>query len=125
MKLLLDTHLVCWDFYEPRKIPEAARKLMIDAEAVFVSSASIWEIAIKVRIGKMQANPRRVVQFMEAAGIQELPVYSKHTVLVVDLPLLHTDPFDRLLVAQAISEHMHLLTVDAQLKPYSELVIQV
>jgi PIN domain nuclease of toxin-antitoxin system len=125
MKLLLDTHLVCWDFYEPRKIPEAARQLMIDAEAVFVSSASIWEIAIKVRIGKMQANPRRVVQFMEAAGIQELPVCSKHTVLVADLPLLHTDPFDRLLVAQAISEHFHLLTVDAQLRQYSDLVIQV
>jgi len=125
MKLLLDTHIVSWLFYEPQKIPEAARKLIKDAEAVFVSSASIWEIAIKVRIGKMHANPRRVVQFLEAAGIIELPVYSKHTVLVADLPLYHTDPFDRLLIAQAISEPLHLLTTDAQLKQYSELVIQV
>ena len=125
MKLLLDTHLVCCDFYEPRKIPEAARQLMIDAEAVFVSSASIWEIAIKVRIGKMQANPRRVVQFMEAAGFKELPVFSRHTVLVSELPMHHSDPFDRLLIAQAMTEPLHLLTVDAQLRQYSELVIQV
>jgi PIN domain nuclease of toxin-antitoxin system len=98
---------------------------MLDAEAVLVSSASIWEIAIKVRIGKLNANPRRVVQFMEAAGFEELPVFSRHTVLVADLPLYHTDPFDRLLIAQAISEPLHLLTTDAQLKPYSELVILV
>lgn len=98
---------------------------MNEAEAVLVSSASIWEIAIKARIGKLQANPRRVVQFMGAAGFTELPVFSKHTVLVADLPLYHTDPFDRLLIAQAISEPLHLLTVDTQLRQYSELVIQV
>jgi PIN domain nuclease of toxin-antitoxin system len=97
---------------------------MMDAQAVFVSSASIWEIAIKVRIGKLKANPRRVVQFMEAAGFRELPVYSRHAVLVADLPLHHTDPFDRLLIAQAMSEPMHLLTADTQLRQYSELVIQ-
>ncbi|MGA2085011.1 MAG: type II toxin-antitoxin system VapC family toxin [Terracidiphilus sp.] len=125
MKLLLDTHIVCWQFYEPRNLPKEARRLMLDAEAVLVSSASIWEIAIKVRIGKLNANPRRVVQFMEAAGFEELPVFSRHTVLVADLPLYHTDPFDRLLIAQAISEPLHLLTTDAQLKPYSELVILV
>src|SRR5271157_147909 len=125
MKLLLDTHIVCWQFYEPRNLPKEARRLMLDAEAVLVSSASIWEIAIKVRIGKLNANPRRVVQFMEAAGFEELPVFSRHTVLVADLPLHHTDPFDRLLIAQAISEPLHLLTTDAQLKPYSELVILV
>ncbi|HMD75886.1 MAG TPA: type II toxin-antitoxin system VapC family toxin [Terracidiphilus sp.] len=125
MKLLLDTHIVCWQFYEPRNLPKEARRLMLDAEAVLVSSASIWEIAIKVRIGKLNANPRRVVQSMEAAGFEELPVFSRHTVLVADLPLYHTDPFDRLLIAQAISEPLHLLTTDAQLKPYSELVILV
>jgi PIN domain nuclease of toxin-antitoxin system len=98
---------------------------MTDADAVVVSSASVWEIAIKVRVGKLNANPRRVVQFMEAAGFHELPVFSRHTVIVADLPIHHTDPFDRLLIAQAICENLQLVTVDPQLKQYSELVIQV
>ena len=125
MRLLLDTHIVCWHFYGPRNLPKEARQLMMDAEAVLVSSASIWEMAIKVRIGKMNANPRRVVQFMEAAGFKELPVFSRHTVLVSELPMHHSDPFDRLLIAQAMTEPLHLLTVDAQLRQYSELVIPV
>lgn len=125
MKLLLDTHIVYWTFYEPRNLPQDARQLMIDADAVFVSPASIWEIAIKARLGKLNANPRRVVQFMESAGFHELPVSSRHAVIVADLPLHHTDPFDRLLIAQAISEQMQMVTVDPHLKQYSELVIQV
>jgi PIN domain nuclease of toxin-antitoxin system len=62
---------------------------------------------------------------MEAAGFKELPVFSRHTVLVSELPMHHSDPFDRLLIAQAMTEPLHLLTVDAQLRQYSELVIQV
>ncbi len=125
MQILLDTHIVCWHYYEPKRLPEIARHLILKADAVYVSAVSIWEIAIKVRIGKMKADPRRVVQFMDASGFKELPVFSRHTVLVADLPLHHTDPFDRLLIAQAMSEPLHLLTVDAQLSQYSELVIQV
>jgi PIN domain nuclease of toxin-antitoxin system len=59
------------------------------------------------------------------SGFQELPVWSRHAILVAALPLYHADPFDRLLIAQAISEPLHLLTADAQLKQYSELVVQV
>jgi PIN domain nuclease of toxin-antitoxin system len=125
MRLLLDTQIVYWFFYEPQNVPNAARQLMADAEAVYVSSVSIWEMAIKVRIGKMKADPRRVVQFMESAGFRELPVYSRHTVLVGDLPMFHGDPFDRLLIAQAIGEPLNLLTSDTQLRQYSELVISV
>jgi PIN domain nuclease of toxin-antitoxin system len=62
---------------------------------------------------------------MEAAGFNQLPVFSKHTVLVASLPLHHGDPFDRLLIAQAIEEPMHLLTTDTQLAQYSELVVHV
>ena len=98
---------------------------MTDAEAVLVSAVSIWEIAIKVRIGKMKANPRRIVQSLEAAGFLELPVFSRHTVLVAELPMHHCDPFDRLLIAQAMSEPLNLLTADVQLQQYSDLVIQV
>jgi PIN domain nuclease of toxin-antitoxin system len=125
MRLLLDTQILYWFYYEPQNLPEATRQIMTEAEAVYVSSASIWEIAIKVRLGKMTANPRRIVQLLHAAGFAELPVFSRHTVIVADLPMYHGDPFDRLLIAQAISEPLNLLTADAQLKQYSNLVIQV
>jgi PIN domain nuclease of toxin-antitoxin system len=125
MRLLLDTHIFCWSFYEPRRISRDTRELMNRAEEVFVSSASIWEIAIKVRLGKMKADPQELFDQIAANNFRELPVLSKHALLVADLPLYHTDPFDRLLIAQAISEPLHLLTTDPQLKQYSELVIQV
>ena len=125
MKLLVDTHIVYLQFYEQKRLPERARELIIGAEAVFVSSASIWEIAIKVKLGKLKADPKRLLERIDASGMRELPVFSRHTVLVADLPLLHSDPFDRLLIAQAMSEPLHLLTTDSRLKQYSELVIQV
>jgi PIN domain nuclease of toxin-antitoxin system len=125
MRLLLDTQIFCWSFYEPERLSRGAFKAMRGAEKVFVSSASIWEVAIKVRLGKMNADPLELFQQIEANGFEELPVWSKHALLVADLPMHHADPFDRLLIAQAISEPLHLLTVDAQLKPYSELVILV
>jgi PIN domain nuclease of toxin-antitoxin system len=124
-RLLLDTHIFCWSFYEPERLSLRAFKAMRGAEEIFVSSASIWEVAIKVRLGKMNADPLELFEQIEANGFKELPVWSRHTILVADLPMHHTDPFDRLLIAQAISEPLHLLTVDAQLKPYSELVILV
>ncbi len=98
---------------------------MNEAEEVFVSSASIWEVAIKVRLGKMNADPQELFDQIERNGFQELPVLSRHALLVAKLPMHHTDPFDRLLVAQAMSEPLHLLTADPQLRQYSELVIQV
>ena len=125
MRLLLDTHIFCWWFYEPERLSREAFEVMNTAEKVFVSSASIWEVAIKVRLGKMKADPHELFDRIEANGFQEMPVLSKHALLVADLPLYHTDPFDRLLIAQAMSEPLHLLTADPQLKQYSELVIQV
>jgi PIN domain nuclease of toxin-antitoxin system len=73
----------------------------------------------------MKADPKELFDQIQVNGFHELPVLSRHALLVADLPLHHTDPFDRLLIAQAMSEPLHLLTVDPQLKPYSELVIQV
>lgn len=125
MRLLLDTHIFCWSFYEPPRISRETRELMNGAEEVFVSSASIWEVAIKSRLGKMDADPRELFDQIEANGFEELPVWSRHALMVADLPLYHSDPFDRILIAQTISERLHLLTVDSQLKQYSELVIQV
>jgi PIN domain nuclease of toxin-antitoxin system len=125
MRLLIDTHIFCWWFYEPEKLSREALLLMNEAEETFVSSASIWEVAIKVRLGKMNADPKELFDQIEANGFQELPVWSRHALLVAALPLHHTDPFDRLLIAQAMSEPLHLLTADPQFKQYSELVIVV
>jgi PIN domain nuclease of toxin-antitoxin system len=125
MRILLDTHIFCWWFYEPERLSQETLAIMRGAERTFVSSASIWEVAIKVRLGKMSADPQELLDQIEVNGFHELPIWSKHALLVAKLPLHHADPFDRLLIAQAISEPLNLLTADAQLKPYSELVIQV
>jgi PIN domain nuclease of toxin-antitoxin system len=125
MRLLLDTHIVCWWFYEPERLSHPTLELMRGAGAVFVSSASIWEVAIKARLGKINADPTELFQQVQINGFLELPVMSKHALLVANLPLHHTDPFDRLLIAQAISEPLHFITADPQLRQYSELVIHV
>jgi PIN domain nuclease of toxin-antitoxin system len=125
MRFLLDTHVFYWSFYERGRLSEKALKLIYEAEEIFVSSASIWEISIKVRLGKIKADPQELMDYLGLSGFQELPVWSRHAILVAALPMHHADPFDRLLIAQAISEPLHLLTADAQLKQYSELVVQV
>jgi PIN domain nuclease of toxin-antitoxin system len=125
MRLLLDTHIFYWSFYERGRLSREALELIAGADEIFVSAASVWEISIKGRLGKIKADPLELIDHIEASGFQELPVWSRHTVLIASLPMHHTDPFDRLLIAQAMSEPLHLLTADVQLKPYSELVIQV
>jgi PIN domain nuclease of toxin-antitoxin system len=125
MRILLDTHIFYWLFYDQQKLPSAARAILDDADAVFVSAVSLWEIAIKARVGKLKADIPELLRNLEAANLHELPVLARHTPLVSILPRHHSDPFDRLLVAQAMTEPMHLLTADPQLKQYSDLVIQV
>ncbi|MGA3047047.1 MAG: type II toxin-antitoxin system VapC family toxin [Terracidiphilus sp.] len=125
MRILLDTHIFYWLFYDQQRLPSAARRILDDADAVFVSAVSFWEIAIKVRVGKLKADIPELLSSLEAANLLELPILARHTPLVSILPLHHTDPFDRLLIAQAMSEPLHLLTADPQLKQYSELVIQI
>jgi PIN domain nuclease of toxin-antitoxin system len=125
LRVLLDTHLVYWWFYETARLPAAALATIKDADEIFVSSVTVWEMAIKVRLGKLSADPQKLVDQMTANDFQELPVFSRHALLVATLPMHHSDPFDRLLVAQALSEPLHLLTADTQLKPYSDLVICV
>ena len=125
MRILLDTHIFCWWFYEPQRLSQKTLAIMRGAEQTFVSSASIWEVAIKVRLGKIKADPRELFNQIEVNGFHELPVFSRHAVLVAELPMYHADPFDRLLIAQAMSEPLHLLTADEKLRQYSEFVIQV
>jgi PIN domain nuclease of toxin-antitoxin system len=108
-----------------RRLDSAVRSRMQQAEAVYASSVSIWEIAIKRQIGKIQEDPEIVVNELETAGIRELQVSNLHAVAVGRLPLLHRDPFDRLLIAQAISEPMQFMTGDAKLREYTELAIVI
>jgi PIN domain nuclease of toxin-antitoxin system len=124
MRVLLDTHILLWWFYERERLSDTALETVRDADEVFISSASIWEIAIKVRLGKIRAKPKELVEQLHQYDFVPLPVSMKHAIAVADLPMHHTDPFDRLLVAQAIVEPMRLLTIDLKLHRYTDLIIR-
>jgi PIN domain nuclease of toxin-antitoxin system len=124
VRLLLDTQVYLWYLADSRKLSAKARSEIASAEDVLVSAASIWEAAVKVAIGKLDAVPDDLVA-VGASGFSELPVSARHAARVVTLPRHHRDPFARLLVAQAIHEPLHLLTADAALRRYSELVVTV
>lgn len=121
MRVLLDTHLFLWAVSAPSRLASAARK-QIDAGDTYVSAASIWEIAIKSGLGKLTADPVELLAAIEPAGFSLLPVTGEHAASVARLPPVHKDPFDRLLVAQAITEPMILLTNDEALRGYGSLV---
>jgi len=128
VKLLLDTHIVLWAAGQPEKLSESARTLLTTSENVlFFSAASIWEIVIKRGLGRedFKVDPRRLRNMLIMHGYTELSVTAEHALTVETLPLLHKDPFDRLLLAQARTEGMQLLTVDASVIQYEESVLAV
>ncbi len=125
MRLLLDTHTLIWLMEGDPRLSDKARAVIVDSDEVYVSSASIWEISIKARLGKIRTDPEELFELARHAGLRELPVSARHAIATKALPLLHRDPFDRLLVAQAITEPMRLLTSEAQLAAYSELIISI
>ena len=100
-------------------------RLIESADEVYVSAASLWEVAIKARLGKIEADPDELVAAIELSGFIELPVRASHAAAVARLAMHHTDPFDRLLVAQAVAEPLKLVTADAVLARYSDLVVLV
>ena len=121
MRVLLDTHLLLWALASPGKLSSKARR-QIDSSEVFASAASIWEISIKSALGKLQADPAEVLSGIEPAGFDHLHITGEHTAAVANLPHLHKDPFDRLLIAQAMKERMILLTDDELLGGYGDFV---
>ena len=125
MRLLLDTHVLLWLMESSPRLNAEARRLIVTASDVYVSSVSILEIAVKFAIGKIEEDPEAVIGSLDAAGLRSLEVTHRHAATVAKLPLLHRDPFDRLLIAQAISEPLRLLSADAQLSVYSDLVIRI
>ncbi len=118
MRLLLDTHVFIWAVTASRRLKSSTRRYMSDAEVVYVSAVSIWEIAIKSRLGKIAADATALVNAIDESGFLELPVSARHAAAVATLPLHHTDPFDRLLLAQAFLEPLRLVTADAALAAY-------
>ena len=121
MRLLLDTHLLLWALATPSRLSAKALKQIEGAE-VFASAASIWEISIKSALGKIDADPAEILAAIEPAGFEILPITGAHAAKIVELPLLHKDPFDRMLVAQALCEPLILLTNDEALRPYGQFV---
>ena len=122
MRLLLDTHIFLWATIDSPRLAPETRRLILSADEVYVSAASVWEIAIKSGLGKIEGDIALVVGAIEGSGFLELPVRAIHAARVATLPLHHRDPFDRLIVAQAMTEPLTLLTADDVLSPYSELV---
>ncbi|HEY3927923.1 MAG TPA: type II toxin-antitoxin system VapC family toxin [Candidatus Koribacter sp.] len=122
MKFLLDSHLLVWTVSDAKRIPPAGRALISNsANELFFSAASIWELAIKTglgRIGFMKMDVTLLRRTLLENDYKELPVTADHGIEVASLPLLHKDPFDRLLVAQARVEGMTLLTVDRAIAKY-------
>ena len=121
MKLLLDTHLLLWAAGMPDRLPEAARDLIESpAHELLFSAASLWEVTIKTGLSRddFQVDARVLRRGLLDNGYTELPITSAHAVTVGSLPLLHRDPFDRLLVAQALTEGITLLTADALVAQY-------
>lgn len=125
MNLLLDTHVLLWAIYQPARIPENWVTRLVDrGNQVFFSAASIWEIAIKASLERPDFihDAQRTLQLARQTGFAELPVSSEAALRVGHLPWHHSDPFDRLLIAQAQQMPARLLTADSQLPVYSELV---
>lgn len=128
MRLLLDTNVLLWALDEPAHLdPQTRDVLEGPANQVLFSAASIWEIAIKARLGRVDfpIRPEAIAESARSTGFIEILIHSAVAARVATLPLLHRDPFDRLLVAQAMAEPARFYTADAMLSADSELVVVV
>lgn len=123
MKLLLDTHIFLWLNADDPRLSKKARVLIDEAQEVFVSSVGFWELAIKISRGDLVADLEELKSALYSNNFTLLPVTVEHACSTATLPWYHKDPFDRMLVAQAITEPLRLLTVDRQLEPYSDLIL--
>jgi PIN domain nuclease of toxin-antitoxin system len=128
MRILLDTHILLWAVGNSRRLDARTRAALEDTgNVILFSTASIWEVAVKFALQRPDfvLRPADVLQASVAAGFAELPITTQAACQLAELPLLHRDPFDRLLVAQAIVEPATLYTADEQLMGYSSLVQRV
>ena len=128
MRLLLDTQIALWALTGSARLGSLAQSLIEDpANEIYVSTASVWEIAIKYALkrGDMPISGARAAELFAQAGYRELPVAWRHAAMVDSLPSLHNDPFDRILIAQSLTEPMRLLSRDAIVASYGAMVTPV
>jgi PIN domain nuclease of toxin-antitoxin system len=124
MRYLLDTHVVLWWLTEPEKIHTKAQKIIRDrSNEIFISSASFWEIAIKKSIGRLTL-PHNLLETVAIEGFKILPIMPEECIGVADLPLLHTGPFDRLLVLQAKLYDLVIITRDTKIAEYPAVTLR-
>lgn len=128
MNLLLDTHVALWAIVDSPALPAKARQVIESPQSsIWISAATVWEISIKHALGRgdMPVSGRDALRYFRESGYRFLPVEPGHTAAVEDLPAHHNDPFDRILIAQALTEPMRLLTHDAMMARYSDIVIEI
>ena len=122
MKLLLDTHVILWWQRDDRRLGRQAREAIATADMVWVSAVSGWEVAIKAALGRLRVT-ERFDALIAADDFTELPLRLAHTALLEQLPPHHTDPFDRAIVAQALTERATIVSHDRALAPYGAPMI--
>ncbi|MDR2799808.1 MAG: type II toxin-antitoxin system VapC family toxin [Desulfovibrio sp.] len=125
MRLLLDTSALLWALTNGSRITPVRELLLDDENEVFVSAVSWWEIAIKARIGKLDADLPELRAAAQGSGFLELPLRGSHAEMLATMPRYHNDPFDHMLVAQAVAEPMRLITGDNVLSQYTPLVLHI
>lgn len=128
MNFLLDTHVALWAITDSPKLAKKARELIESPKSsVWISAATIWEIAIKHSLGRreMPVSSQDALRYFRESGYWFLPIEPEHAVAVEDLPAHHADPFDRILVAQALVEPMRLITHDPMVARYSNTIIEI
>jgi PIN domain nuclease of toxin-antitoxin system len=123
-RLLLDTHVALWWLTAHPRLDAASQSLIAESDC-YLSAASIWEIAIKFKLGKLPVAPEAVLAAVREARIGLLSISPDHTVATTALPKLHGDPFDRLLIAQARQEYLQLLTSDRLLCEYGGDILPI
>ncbi|MFO8043006.1 MAG: type II toxin-antitoxin system VapC family toxin [Alkalispirochaeta sp.] len=128
MRLLLDTHIALWAVTDSPRLPETARSVILAPQnEVWISAASIWEISIKHALGRggMPISGTEAVHWFTVSGYRDLSITSTHAAAVDALPTIHRDPFDRILIAQAQTEPLRLVTHDEVIARYSDVVMVV
>ena len=125
MRYLLDTHVVLWWYLDSSLLKKEHRRLIADGDnEIYVSAAVIWEIEVKRRNGKLDCPPD-MLKRIKADGIKILPIVAEHLVPLRTIPPIHNDPFDRMLLAQAKSEGIKIMSHDRQFPQYGDFVIPV
>ncbi|OGT37186.1 MAG: hypothetical protein A3F12_04175 [Gammaproteobacteria bacterium RIFCSPHIGHO2_12_FULL_38_14] len=123
MEYLLDTHVILWWLTQPQKINQKAQQIIQDqSNRIFLSSASFWEMAIKKSIGRLTL-PHNLIETITAENFKILPILPEECLGVADLPLLHSDPFDRLIIIQAKLNNMIVITNDQKIAEYPVVIV--